>query len=320
MSTRSFSSLLAQLNKAQAEAVKSMGFASFLKVDLKHILETFSKWLVESFDPYAILPDRQKFLVTTFHVCATLGVPLRGTKIIEITKSSTDEEYDKVYAVWLKEWKLQKNAPKLTRMWEFILAEKEGGESFKRNIIIYLVDCFFCRPKNHYYSKLILKYVNPTLPLHKLDGEAKISRDTLVLNASIIVEKEDHCKDVSRVGTDSAGQPKSSPSDHLYLIQALLGLMKIMVVKMTVTVTCKLSIKKPAEKNPKEGDELSSRKVEPVEQKKGSPRASGKQEATNSMPKLTEKVSPEEHDETRSGAARTPEKLEEVGSSNALKT
>ena len=51
MSTRSFTSLVAQLNKARAEAVRSMRFASFLKDDLKHILENFSKWLVESFDP-----------------------------------------------------------------------------------------------------------------------------------------------------------------------------------------------------------------------------------------------------------------------------
>jgi len=97
MSTRSFLSLVAQLNKAQAEVVKSMGFASFLKVDLKNIPGKFSNCLVESFDPYAVcfrLPDGQKFPVTAFAVYATLGVPLRGTKIIEITKSSTEEEYD----------------------------------------------------------------------------------------------------------------------------------------------------------------------------------------------------------------------------------
>jgi len=46
----SFSSLVTELNKAQAEAVKSMGVASFLKVDMKQIPRKFSKWLVESFD------------------------------------------------------------------------------------------------------------------------------------------------------------------------------------------------------------------------------------------------------------------------------
>ncbi|KAJ8426179.1 hypothetical protein Cgig2_017107 [Carnegiea gigantea] len=74
MSTRSFSSLVAQLNKAQAKAVRLIGFSSFLKVDLKHILGKFFEWLVESFDPYAVcfrLPYGQKFPVTAFDVCTT---------------------------------------------------------------------------------------------------------------------------------------------------------------------------------------------------------------------------------------------------------
>jgi len=87
-----------------------MGFASSLKVNLKQIPWKFSKWLVESFDPYVVyfrLPDGQKFSVTTLDVYVTLGAPFRGWEIIEITKSSMDEEYDKVHAAWLKEWKVQ---------------------------------------------------------------------------------------------------------------------------------------------------------------------------------------------------------------------
>ncbi|KAJ8439007.1 hypothetical protein Cgig2_013003 [Carnegiea gigantea] len=90
--------LVVQLNKAQTEAVRSMGFAFFLKVDLKQIYERFLKWLVDNFDPYSIcfkLPYGQKFLVTAFDVYVTLGVPIGGRKIIDITKSSMDEEYDK---------------------------------------------------------------------------------------------------------------------------------------------------------------------------------------------------------------------------------
>ena len=72
-----------------------MGFASFLKVNLNQIPEKFSKWLVESFDPYTIyfkLPEVQKFQVTTFNVYMMLGVPIRGGKIIEISKFYIDEE------------------------------------------------------------------------------------------------------------------------------------------------------------------------------------------------------------------------------------
>ncbi|KAJ8420268.1 hypothetical protein Cgig2_004593 [Carnegiea gigantea] len=108
---------MAQLNATQVKAVRLMGFASLLKVDLKQIPGKFFKWLVESFDSYAIyfrLPDGQKFSVTAFDMCVTLGVPFGGKEIIKITKSSTDEEYDEVQAVWLKEWKIKQNTPELT--------------------------------------------------------------------------------------------------------------------------------------------------------------------------------------------------------------
>ena len=111
-----------------------MGFTSLLKVDLKQIPRKFSKWLVESFDSYVVsftLPDGQKFPVTIFDMCVTLGIPFRGKEIIEITKSCTDEEYDEVQAAWLKEWKIKQNAPELTRMPEFILGKKRRGRELQ---------------------------------------------------------------------------------------------------------------------------------------------------------------------------------------------
>ncbi|KAJ8423748.1 hypothetical protein Cgig2_031338 [Carnegiea gigantea] len=216
-----------------------MGFAPFLKVDVKQIPGKFCKWLMKSFDPYAVcfrLADGQKFPVTAFNVHATLGVPLGGTEITEITKSSMDDEYDEVHAGWQKEWKLQKNAPELTRMPEFIRSQKDEGESFKRNFIIYLVNCFFSEAKNRYYSKPILKYLKDVSQIPSLDwcqfvvdklitsvrhykeSTATIGKgnddfyapsfiltvpldkldgeDILVSDASVIVEKEEHYEDL----------------------------------------------------------------------------------------------------------------------------
>ncbi|KAJ8434777.1 LOW QUALITY PROTEIN: hypothetical protein Cgig2_003105 [Carnegiea gigantea] len=115
-------------------------------VSLKQILGKFSKCLVESFDPYSAsfeLSDRQRFTVTAFDVHVMLGVPIGGREIMDITRSSTDEEYDK----------------ELNRTPEFILAKKEGGKSLKKNFIIYLVNCFFSRLKNCCCNNSILKYV-----------------------------------------------------------------------------------------------------------------------------------------------------------------
>ena len=67
---------------------------------------------------------------------------------MEITRSSTDEKYDEVHDAWVKEWRIQHNALELTRMLVFTLANKDGDKSFKRNFIIYLVNCFFNGSKN----------------------------------------------------------------------------------------------------------------------------------------------------------------------------
>ncbi|KAJ8439956.1 hypothetical protein Cgig2_013583 [Carnegiea gigantea] len=158
MTTHLLSSLVEQLNEAQTEAARPIRFASLLK----QIPGKFSKWLVDSFDPYFIcfrLPNGQKFSVIEFDVYVTLDVPIGGREIVEITKSSTDEVYHEVHAAWLKEWKINQNTLELTCMSEFILAKKDRGESFKRNFIICLVNCFFSGLKNRYCSKFVLKYM-----------------------------------------------------------------------------------------------------------------------------------------------------------------
>ncbi|KAJ8420015.1 hypothetical protein Cgig2_020041 [Carnegiea gigantea] len=336
MSTRSCSSPVAQLNEAQAEAVRLMGFASFLKVDLKQIPGKFSKWLVESFDPYTMcfrLPDGQKFPVTTFNVYVSLGVHLGGREIIEITKSSTDEEYNEVHARWLKEWKVQPNAAELTECRSSL-----RGRELEEELHHIFSELFCQRTKNRYYSKSILEYVKdalqgeysckkrafrrPTVSLHKPDCEAQIPRDTLVADANVIVEKEDHREDVPD-SQSPVPQTNSVPDSSTAGVNEDDGgeddddgALSRSPLRNTLQVNRELSVKKLAENKPKESDEPSSKKDE----KKGSPRACNEQQAPDSSkPKLTKEVLPEKDHEKCVGAARTPKKLEEVGPSGALR-
>ncbi|KAJ8425869.1 LOW QUALITY PROTEIN: hypothetical protein Cgig2_028214 [Carnegiea gigantea] len=135
MNIRSFLSMVSQLIEAPTKAVRSMGFASFLKVDLKQIPGKFSKWLRGLIPtlPHCAF-EWAKVTVIIFDVYVTLGVPIRGREIMEITRSSMDEEYDEVHAAR----KIKHSALDLTRMPKFILAKKDRCESFKRNFIIYL--------------------------------------------------------------------------------------------------------------------------------------------------------------------------------------
>ncbi|KAJ8420213.1 hypothetical protein Cgig2_033076 [Carnegiea gigantea] len=321
-----------------------MAFASFLKFDVKQIPRNFSKLLVESFDPYAVcfrLLDGQTFPATPFDVHATLVF--------------NGHEYNKVHAAWLKEWKLQKNNPELTRMPDFILTQKDRGDSFKRNFIIYLIAsldwCKFIVDKlitsvRHYKESTAAKgrvendlcapSFSPALSLDKPVGEAEILGDTLVSNASIIVKKEEHHEDVV------LDQPKSVTKKDHSMPSCSLGLglsqpdsqspvpyntsvpnLSATVVneddgieddndsaplrfplRNTSQVNRELSVKKPADRKPKEGNEPASKKGETTGSKVPSPH-NAKEPAGQSKQAL--------------GAARTPEKLAEVGPSGALK-
>ncbi|KAJ8425637.1 hypothetical protein Cgig2_024292 [Carnegiea gigantea] len=178
MTTHSFSSVVVQLNEAQVEAARSMGFASFLKVDLKQIPVKFSKWLVESFDPYAVCfrcLNGQNFPVTTFNVYVTLGVP------------SEEKENHRNHQSILK---YVKDVSQIACLdwWQYVLDK--------------LITSF-----RHYKESKATKgdkasndtgapSFRPKLPLHKPDSEDQIPGTTLVVDANIIVEKEEHCEDV----------------------------------------------------------------------------------------------------------------------------
>ncbi|KAJ8420909.1 hypothetical protein Cgig2_007765 [Carnegiea gigantea] len=212
---------MAQLNEAQTKTVKSMGFASFLKVNLKQILEKLSKWLVKIFDLYTIcfrLPDGQKFQVTPFDVYLTLVCRLgKGPHYMD------------------EEWSIDQNTPKLTPMQKFILTKKDKVESFKTNFIIFLVNCFFGESKNRYYSKLVLKHVKDVnqiaslqpnkdddgpsfsakLALSQPDSEALILANTSMVDSSVGVDREEHREDVL---IDQAKHELKKDEAFLYLV------------------------------------------------------------------------------------------------------
>ncbi|KAJ8421699.1 LOW QUALITY PROTEIN: hypothetical protein Cgig2_002596 [Carnegiea gigantea] len=65
---------------------------------------------------------------------------------------------------WVSLWGERESLKSRSLQWT-----TNGGESFKRNFIIYLVNCFFNGPKNRYCSKSILKYHKNVSQIPSLD-------------------------------------------------------------------------------------------------------------------------------------------------------
>ncbi|KAJ8430763.1 hypothetical protein Cgig2_009068 [Carnegiea gigantea] len=262
---------------------------------------------------------------------------------------------------------------------EFILAEKDGGGSFKRNFIIYLVNYFFSGPKNCYCNKSILKYVkdvrqiasldccqfvldivghykesttakansdlcapsfSPTLPLHKPDGEAEIPGDTLVSDASIIIEEEEHCEDVLKgitkkddsIPSYSLGLRLSQPDSQSPVLQTTSvsdpstvrvneddgtenidnGAPLRFPLRNTSQLNRELSIKELAENKPNEGDKPSSKKGEVRKQSIKIKKSTLQQPMTGSKSIKQKKGSPRAYDEQEATDSRKPKLIKKV--------
>ncbi|KAJ8430876.1 LOW QUALITY PROTEIN: hypothetical protein Cgig2_011339 [Carnegiea gigantea] len=165
-----------QEGKDYAESVRSIGFASFLKVDLQQIPGKFSKWLAKSSDPYAMcfkLLDRQKFPATAFDVYVTLGVPFRGSE-------SKNCYYSKFVLKHVKDiasldWSQFMLDKLISNIRHYKQAKAAKGQPNKDD----------GGPSS-----------NPTLALHELDSEARILATASVVDATASPKKEDHHENV----------------------------------------------------------------------------------------------------------------------------
>ncbi|KAJ8432172.1 hypothetical protein Cgig2_029013 [Carnegiea gigantea] len=247
MTTRSFLFIVAQLNEAQIEAIRSMGFTSFLKVNLKWA-KVFGHSMQCVYDPggpkdHYCSKSILKFIkdVSQIFVLDKLITSVRHYK------ESTTAKGDKA-------------------------GKDSGAPSF-----------------------------NPTLPLHKLDSEDQISRTTLVTDASITVEREDHYKDVVLDQLNN-GMKKDDNIPSCSLSQSTVPYITSMPDPNTAAV------------NEDDGGE---------DDDNGAPLRFPLRNASQVNCELSIKKSTEnklqrtgvakKDDEKRVGAIRTPEKLEEVG-------
>ncbi|KAJ8429341.1 hypothetical protein Cgig2_002962 [Carnegiea gigantea] len=127
------------------------------------------------------LPYGQKFSITAFDVSITLGMPFGGRQIIQIAKSSVDEEYDKANG----EYKATDGSkPKVTpktkpkpHAKKVVLAEKDYEKHLEE------VDRSAAMRKRQ-PEKLPLLYYSPyAIRLTKLDNE--LSEDEVVISEYI---------------------------------------------------------------------------------------------------------------------------------------
>jgi len=130
---------LSDISEEQRKNIYELGFQFLLSLRIEKIPSRLARWLVESFDTCrrAIkLCGGDELRIGEEDVYLTMGFP-RGSKPVSEARKN-----DKgVYLQILDEWKGQWGGvlPKTHQLLSQMKSQKQGGDLFKRNFIVYLV-------------------------------------------------------------------------------------------------------------------------------------------------------------------------------------
>ncbi|KAJ8426164.1 hypothetical protein Cgig2_032646 [Carnegiea gigantea] len=90
--------------------------------------------------------NEKKTEITSKDLHLTLALPIGGRKVEEFYgKKPKEHEYNKVLTAWRKKLNLEDGTPKLR------VNDTDTGESFKRNLVLYMVPYFFNGSNNIHY-------------------------------------------------------------------------------------------------------------------------------------------------------------------------
>ncbi|KAH9614521.1 hypothetical protein KSS87_018272 [Heliosperma pusillum] len=124
------------LSEKQIQAIQEMGFGSLLLLQIKKVPGSLAYWLVSNYDPIkGCLLDR-KLPILEEDIYLSLGLPMGPNVVIE----ASNGDKCPVYLSVLEKFKSQfgNDSIDVKDILAKLPTQKEGGDDFKRNFIIYI--------------------------------------------------------------------------------------------------------------------------------------------------------------------------------------
>ncbi|KAJ8422870.1 hypothetical protein Cgig2_010270 [Carnegiea gigantea] len=123
----------------QKRDITELGFAFLLTLKVDKIPSRLARWLVQNFDTCrraVKLASNEELRSSEEDVYLTMGFP-RGTKPVQEAKKSDKGEYTRVLDEWKAQW--AGALPKTHQVLSQMKNQRQGGDMFKRNFIVYVV-------------------------------------------------------------------------------------------------------------------------------------------------------------------------------------
>ncbi|KAH9618977.1 hypothetical protein KSS87_014382 [Heliosperma pusillum] len=170
--------LISQLNHAQREAVKRIGFGGLLDLRLKHVPVEHVHLFFETFNDLSHIfraSDSKEFLVSKFDVHDCFLLPL-GHKPLDLVptgrkKDPLLEENKQLKDRWRKSYKLSKPGKPihLGKLLTDLEKDKEGGDQFCRLFVLFSMSSFLAPTTNNTVDMKLLGAVEDVGVINEYD-------------------------------------------------------------------------------------------------------------------------------------------------------
>ncbi|KAK9682347.1 hypothetical protein RND81_10G066900 [Saponaria officinalis] len=170
------------------QAIKNIGFGGLLHLQTDTIPGQLAYWLASSFDPYKSSLMDEHLPIQDVDIHIALGISIGPRVVNEAVHNDKSEDFSHQ----VEKWKLQYDKDKKIESKDILAQmklQRDGGEDFKRNFIVYIVSTFLGGVKSSIVSLKILKTLGniDDIPLYNW---CEFTRKKLVENV-ILWQKEE---------------------------------------------------------------------------------------------------------------------------------
>ncbi|KAH9602941.1 hypothetical protein KSS87_000955, partial [Heliosperma pusillum] len=192
--------LISQLNHAQREAVKRIGFGGLLDLRLKHVPVEHVHLFFAAFNDLSHIfraSDSKEFLVSKFDVHDCFLLPL-GHKPLDLVptgrkKDPLAEENKQLKDRWRKSYKLSKPGEPihLGKLLTDLEKDKEGGDQFCRLFVLFSMSTFLAPTTNNTVDMKLLGKVEDVGVINEYDWCSYVLDG--VVSAAFVARKSPRC-------------------------------------------------------------------------------------------------------------------------------
>lgn len=175
--------LLSGFNEAQKEAIRRIGFGGLLDLNFSRFPHQYVSMFLQAFNDGTHIfraSKHKEFLVSKHdvHDCFLLPVGPKqleliptGRMTLKMEESGVAEEYRKLKEQWRSKFDVPNSSMSISlgKLFDHMKRDKEGGDDFCRNFVIFSMSSFLCPTSNNGVDIKLVKAVDNVRDISQYD-------------------------------------------------------------------------------------------------------------------------------------------------------